>query len=176
MRPFFITLVVLLAALLLQPYFYASLAEQVIPGWHTTVFPAYYLPGYVLSAAALLMLGLVLVRRFSGRNDERMFVWADVVGQVLLAAGLVTGLCWLLELFHAWYSGLMVEQMAFYNRVFAVWWPVYFLTLMVQLMVPHLFWWKKYRRSTGVALFVALLISGGWIVKQLLVLVAPLWR
>jgi molybdopterin-containing oxidoreductase family membrane subunit len=175
MRPFFITLIVLLA-LMLPPYFSVPSAEQVIPGWHTTVFPAYYLPGYVLTAAALLMLGLVLVRRFSGRNDERMFVWADVLGQVMLAAGLVVGLCWLLQLFHGWYSGMLYEQMAFYNRVFAGWWPVYFLTLMVQLIVPHLFWWKKHRRSTGVALFVALLLSGGWILEQLFVFAAPLWK
>jgi|GEM_PF-5238702 len=72
MRPFFITLVALLALQLLQPNYAAPSTEQIIPGWHTTVFPAVYLPGYVLSATALLMLGWVLVRWFSRRKAEML--------------------------------------------------------------------------------------------------------
>lgn len=176
MRPFFITLIVLLAILLLQPRYAAPLPEQIIPGWHTTVFPAFYWPGYVLSASALLMLGWVLVWWFSGRKTGMLSEGADVLGQVMLAAGLVAGLHWSCELFHAWYSGLMFEQFAMYNRIYGTGWFLFFPVLTAQLIVPHLFWWKSCRRSVRVSFFVALVVSISRIWEMFFVFFTPLWR
>lgn len=172
MRPFFVAFALLIAAVVLQQYFFVAPPEMIIPGWHTTVFPAYYLPGYVLSAAALLMLVLQLVRWFSRYKEGLMLNVIDAVGQVMLAAALVAGLCWLGEMFRVWSSGAFVEQLAFYNRVYGIWWSAFFLGLFAQLMVPHLFWWKKIRLNGGMAFAIALLISSSWIMEKFSILVS----
>ncbi|MFL3022765.1 MAG: NrfD/PsrC family molybdoenzyme membrane anchor subunit, partial [Cytophagales bacterium] len=92
-------------------------ATSVIPGWHTTIFPPYFVAGAIFSGFAMVLTLLIITRKVYNLEDYITIKHLELMNIVIIVTGSIVGIAYLTELFMAWYSGVAYEQYAFYNRV-----------------------------------------------------------
>jgi Ni/Fe-hydrogenase subunit HybB-like protein len=90
-------------------------ATSVIPGWHTTIFPPYFVAGAIFSGFAMVQTLMLITRKVLSLEDYITLEHIDSMNKVILLTGTIVGVAYLTELFIAWYSGYIYEQFAFYN-------------------------------------------------------------
>ena len=120
-------------------------AGSVIPGWHTTVFPSYYVPGLVLSGLAFFQLLLVGVRQVFQFQAHIKIDHIEGVNKLILGASLLVLIRYG---FSAWNSNFF-EQFAFNQRVWGQFWSIYFGLMCLSAAAPQAFWWRRIRRNMG---------------------------
>ncbi|HKK87860.1 MAG TPA: NrfD/PsrC family molybdoenzyme membrane anchor subunit, partial [Saprospiraceae bacterium] len=101
-------------------------ATSVIPGWHTTIFPPYFVAGAIFSGFAMVQTLMVIARKVLNLQDYITVSHIESMNKVILLTGTIVGVAYLTELFIAWYSGYVYEQFAFYNRALGPYWWSYF--------------------------------------------------
>ena len=129
-------------------------ATSLIPGWHTTIFPPYFVTGAVFSGFAMVLTLLIVTRRVMSLERYITARHLDTMAKVLLTTGLIVGFAYTTETFMAWYSGNQYERFTFYNRAFGPYALGYWLMVFCNVFVPQLFWFERARRSVPL-LFVA---------------------
>ena len=102
-------------------------ATSVIPGWHTTIFPPYFVAGAIFSGFAMVQTLLLIVREVMDLKDYITIFHIDVMNKVILVTGSIVGMAYCTEFFVAWYSGVEPEQYAFTNRAFGPYWWAYWI-------------------------------------------------
>src|SRR5229473_5371244 len=118
-----------------------------LPGWHSTIFPPYFVAGAVFSGFALVETLIIPARRFLGLEQIITIKHIDNMNKVLLATGMMVSYGYLAEGFVSWYSGNPYEMYSQSNRLFGPYAPVYWLLLFCNALVPQLYWFKKFRTS-----------------------------
>lgn len=136
-------------------------ATSVIPGWHTTVFPPYFIQGLILSGLAFFQILLILVRHVFKFQKYISSDHLEGVNKLILGTGLLVLLTWTWAYTSAWYSGYLYEQFAFYQRIFGHFWWIYCGLMCCNLIAPQMFWWRRIRRHVGWTLGICLLINIG---------------
>src|SRR6186997_2060097 len=101
-------------------------ATSVIPGWHTTIFPPYFVAGAIFSGFAMVQTLMVITRKVLNLQQYITIGHIESMNKVILVTGTIVGVAYLTELFIAWYSGYVYEQFAFFNRALGPYWWAYF--------------------------------------------------
>jgi Ni/Fe-hydrogenase subunit HybB-like protein len=129
-------------------------ATSVVPGWHTTIFPPYFVAGAIFGGFAMVLTILLPFRIiFPKLKDLITHKHVDNMCKIILLTGTVVGYAYLMELFIAWYSGNIYERYAFYNRALGPYWWAYFAMMFCNVIAPQLFW-SKWCRHNLIAVWI----------------------
>lgn len=151
-------------------------ATSVIPGWHTTIFPPYFVAGAIFSGFAMVATLLIIARKVMHLEAYITAKHLDNMAKVLLLTSLLVGLAYSTELFLAWYSGNPYERFTFLNRAFGPYAWAYWLMFSCNVFVPQLFWFKRVRRNLTVLFVATLLINVGMWFERFNIVVTSLHR
>jgi molybdopterin-containing oxidoreductase family membrane subunit len=148
-----------------------------VPGWHSTIFPPYFVIGAIYSGFAMVLVLCVLVRRAYHVQDVITDAHLDRLAKLTLAIGLVLAYCYVSELFTAWYSGDFYERLQhFVHRTRGPIAVLYWLMMVLNLLTPQLFWWKRFRRSPLVLLLAGIAILIGMWLERFVIIAGSLER
>ncbi len=151
-------------------------ATSVIPGWHTTIFPPYFVAGAIFSGFAMVLTLLLVARKVLHLEEYITLEHIESMNKVILLTGSIVGVAYLTELFIAWYSGYVYEQFAFYNRVFGPYWWSYFGMMSCNVLSPQIFWSAKLRRNIFVTFFMSIFINIGMWFERFVIIATTLAR
>ncbi len=141
-------------------------AVSQVPGWHTTIFPPYFVAGAIFSGFAMVVTLLVPLRSVFGLQDLITMRHLENMNKIILLTGCMVGFAYSMEFFIAWYSGAMYEWFAFINRAFGQYWWAYWIMVSCNVLTPQIFWFKWARTSIGVMFVASLLVNVGmWFVR-----------
>jgi molybdopterin-containing oxidoreductase family membrane subunit len=146
-------------------------AVSIVPGWHTTIFPPYFVAGAIFSGFAMVMTLAVVARKVYGLQDFITVDHMDNMNKIMLVTGMMVGYAYAMEFFISWYSGNDYEQFAFVNRAFGPYWWAYWIMVSCNVLVPQMFWFRRFRRSIPVMFVVSILINVGmWFERFVIVM------
>src|SRR6187431_2277333 len=151
-------------------------ATSVIPGWHTTIFPPYFVAGAIFSGFAMVQTLLVITRKVLNLQQYITIGHIESMNKVILVTGTIVGVAYLTELFIAWYSGYVYEQFAFFNRALGPYWWSYFGMMTCNVLSPQLFWSKKIRRNVTMTFFMSIFVNIGMWFERFVIIATTLAR
>ncbi|NUO01754.1 MAG: polysulfide reductase NrfD [Saprospiraceae bacterium] len=151
-------------------------ATSVIPGWHTTIFPPYFVAGAIFSGFAMVQTLMVITRKVHGLQEYVTLQHIESMNKVILLTGTIVGVAYLTELFIAWYSGYVYEQFAFANRVLGPYWWSYVGMMSCNVLSPQLFWFKKMRRSLFWTFVMSIFVNIGMWFERFVIIATTLAR
>ncbi|HUK66478.1 MAG TPA: NrfD/PsrC family molybdoenzyme membrane anchor subunit [Anaeromyxobacteraceae bacterium] len=147
-----------------------------LPGWHTTIFPPYFVAGAIFSGFAMVLTLVIPARRFFGFHNFITERHLDNMAKVLLVTGMMVSYGYLCEHFIGWYGGNKYEAYVFLNRETGPYAPLYWLMLFCNVVVPQIFWWPKARRKVGLLFVASLLVNVGMWTERFIIIVTSLHR
>lgn len=151
-------------------------AVSQIPGWHTTIFPPYFVAGAIFSGFGMVLTLLIPLRSMCKLEDVITMRHIDVMCKVTLATGLIVGYAYGMEFFIAWYSGSPYERYAFINRALGPYWWGYWLMIFCNVAVPNLFWFKSIRQNLYIVWILSILVNIGMWFERFVIIVISLHR
>jgi molybdopterin-containing oxidoreductase family membrane subunit len=150
-------------------------ASSVIPGWHSTLFPPYFVVGAIFSGFAMVMTLMILIRKIYHFEDYVTERHLDAIARILVFVSLIMGTAYLTELFMAWYSGNEYEGfLIFKNRVTGPYAFEFWAMFICNAIIPQLFWSKKVRKNLVLALIISLIINLGMWYERFNIIVTSL--
>ena len=151
-------------------------AIAVIPGWHTTIFPPYFVAGAIFSGFAMVMTLLVIARWSLNLQDLITIKHLENMNKIILVTGSIVGYAYTTEFFIAWYSGNPYEQFTFMNRAFGPYWWAYWMMMSCNVITPQFFWFKKLRRSVPFMFVMSIVVNIGMWFERFVIIVSSLAR
>ncbi|NJL76591.1 MAG: polysulfide reductase NrfD [Saprospiraceae bacterium] len=151
-------------------------ATSVIPGWHTTIFPPYFVAGAIFSGFAMVQTLMIVTRKIFKLEDYITLAHIESMNKVILLTGTVVGVAYLTELFVAWYSGYAPEQWAFYNRVFGPYYWSYIGMMACNVLSPQIFWFKSFRRNITITFIMSIFVNIGMWFERFVIIATTLAR
>jgi hypothetical protein len=151
-------------------------ATSVIPGWHTTIFPPYFVAGAVFSGFAMVMTLLIITRWAYSLENIITMRHLENMAKIILATGSLVFYAYLMEFFIAWYSGNLYERYHFINREFGPYWWAGWTMLICNGVIPHLFWFKSLRTSIPVLFVISITTNIGMWFERFVIIVTGLHR
>lgn len=151
-------------------------AVSVMPGWHTTIFPPYFVAGAVFSGFAMVQNVLIFIRKIFNLKHIITLDHLEKMNKVMLTTGLMVGYAYGMEFFMAWYSGNSAEQFVFLNRALGPYAWAYWIMVSCNVLFPQLFWFKKIRRSIVVMFILGVLVNVGMWFERFVIVVSSLSR
>ena len=122
-------------------------AVSMVPGWHTTIFPPYFVAGAIFSGFAMVCMCLIVLRKMFHLEHIITLNHLEVMNKIIIATGLMVGYAYSVEFFMAWYSGVIYERFVFINRAAGPYAWAYWTMVSCNVIFPQLFWFRKIRRS-----------------------------
>jgi molybdopterin-containing oxidoreductase family membrane subunit len=132
-----------------------------LPGWHTTIFPPYFVAGAIFSGFGMVLTLLLPVRAIYGLHDLITQKHIDNICKITLATGSMVGYAYSMEFFIAWYGANPYEGFAFINRAFGNYWWSYWIMVSCNVICPQLFWFKKIRENTPLVWIISIFVNIG---------------
>jgi len=151
-------------------------ATSVIPGWHTTIFPPYFVAGAIFSGLAMVLTLMIVARRVMRLEAYITTRHIGAMCKLILGVGGIVALAYATEVFIAWYSGNVYERYAFVNRAFGPYAWAYWIMVACNIGVPQLFWSRRIRNSVVVVFALSLLINVGMWFERFVIIVTSLHR
>ncbi|MBR9999731.1 MAG: polysulfide reductase NrfD [Cyclobacteriaceae bacterium] len=151
-------------------------ATSVIPGWHTTIFPPYFVAGAIFSGFAMVMTLMLVARHVMGLKDYITVYHIEMMNIIIIVTGSIVGIAYLTEYFIAWYSGVPAEQYAFYNRATGPYWWAYWIMMTCNVVSPQLFWFKQIRTSVIASFVLSIVVNIGMWFERFVIIVTSLHR
>ena len=151
-------------------------ATSVIPGWHTTIFPPYFVAGAIFSGFAMVNTLLIIMRKVCNMEDYITVQHIELMNLVIMITGSIVGVAYITELFIAWYSGVEYEQYAFLNRATGPYWWAYWAMMTCNVFSPQFMWFKKLRRSIMFSFFISIVVNIGMWFERFVIIVTSLHR
>ncbi len=151
-------------------------ATGVVPGWHTTIFPPYFVAGAIFSGFAMVQTLMVITRKVLNIKEYVTIGHLESMNKVILVTGTVVGVAYLTELFIAWYSGYIYEQYAFFNRALGPYWWAYLAMMTCNVLSPQVFWFKAVRRSVVWTFFMSIFVNIGMWFERFVIIATSLAR
>ena len=133
----------------------------IIPGWHTTIFPPYFVAGAIYSGFAMVLTLAIPIRKFYHLEDLVTIRHLDIMAKVMLATGLIVAYGYLIEGFLAFYSGDQYEIFMMKNRFHGPYAPLYWMLISCNIIIPQLLWSKRVRRNVGLLFVLSLVVNTG---------------
>ena len=151
-------------------------AVSVIPGWHATLFPPYFVAGAIYSGFAMVLTLAIPVRHFYKLHDFITMRHIENMAKITLATGLVVFYGYMTELFFGWYSANEYEQYMVQNRMFGPYWYMYWTLIFCNGLTPQLLWFRKVRRNLVVLFVISLIVNVGMWLERFVIVVTSLHR
>ena len=147
-----------------------------LPGWHTTIFPPYFVAGAIFSGFAMVVTLMVLARELFGMKNIMTIHHLECMNKIILATGMMVGYAYSMEFFMAWYSGYEYESFAFINRASGPYAWAYWIMVSCNVISPQLFWFQRFRRSIPVMFIVSIFVNIGMWFERFVITVTSLHR
>tara|TARA_B100001778_G_scaffold309262_1_gene290595 strand:- start:185 stop:1570 length:1386 start_codon:yes stop_codon:yes gene_type:complete len=151
-------------------------ATSVIPGWHTTIFPPYFVLGALFSGFAMVETLLIIVRKVVNMEAYITIKHIEYMNVIILLTGSLVGVAYITELFMAWYSGVEYEQYAFLNRATGPYWWAYASMMTCNVIIPQLYWIYKIRTSFIATFILSIFVNIGMWFERFVIIVTSLHR
>lgn len=151
-------------------------ATAVIPGWHTTIFPPYFVAGAIFSGFAMVLTLMIITRHVFRLKDYITVEHIESMNKVIILTGSIVGVAYITEFFIAWYSGVEYEQYAFINRATGPYWWAYWSMMTCNVITPQLFWIRKIRRSIVATFIITIFVNIGMWFERFVIIVTSLHR
>lgn len=151
-------------------------ATSVIPGWHTTIFPPYFVAGAIFSGFAMVLTLMIVTRKVYKLEDYITIGHIELMNIVIIITGSIVGIAYITEFFMAWYSGVEAEQYAFINRATGPYWWAYWSMMTCNVISPQLFWIKKIRTSIVATFALSIVVNIGMWFERFVIIVTSLHR
>ncbi len=151
-------------------------AVAILPGWHTTIFPPYFVAGAVFSGFAMVQNVLIFIRKIFNYQHIITMDTLEKMNKIILLTGMMVGYAYSMEFFMAWYSGVQPEFFAFMNRAFGDYYWAYWIMFTCNVFIPQLFWFKKIRRSIPTMFIIAVFVNVGMWFERFVITVTSLSR
>jgi Ni/Fe-hydrogenase subunit HybB-like protein len=148
-------------------------AISIVPGWHTTIFPPYFVAGAIYSGFAMVLMLAIPIRKIYGLEDFITERHLDNSAKVMLATGLIVAYGYTMEAFMAWYSGNTYDAFTLWNRLHGPYAHVYWSLLTCNIFLPQLLWIRKFRIKPGLLFMVSsIILTGMWLERFVIVVVS----
>jgi Ni/Fe-hydrogenase subunit HybB-like protein len=151
-------------------------AVSQLPGWHTTIFPPYFVAGAIFSGFGMVLTLLIPLRKLCGLEDVITMRHIDVMCKVTLATGSIVGYAYGMEVFIAWYSGSPYERFAFINRAMGPFAWAYWTMIICNVVIPQLFWFKRIRQHLLIVWILSILVNVGMWFERFVIIVISLHK
>jgi len=152
-------------------------AVSQLPGWHTTIFPPYFVAGAIFSGFAMVLTLLIPSRALLGLQNLITTRHLDNMCKVILATGSMVGYAYVVEFFTAWYSGNPYESFVFVQaRALGPYAWAYWTMVTCNVVVPQFFWFRRFRRSPAMIFVLAGLVNVGMWFERFVIIVTSLHR
>jgi len=145
-----------------------------LPGWHTTIFPPYFVAGAIFSGFAMVMTLAIPARQLWGLKDFITLRHLENMNKIILVTGSMVGYAYIMEFFTSWYSGSLYEWFGFANRAFGPYAWAYWIMVSCNVLVPQIFWFKAARQSIWVMFIASLLVNLGMWFERFVIIVTSL--
>ena len=151
-------------------------ATSILPGWHTTIFPPYFVAGAVFSGFAMVSTLLLIMRKVFSLEHYITIQHMEMMCIIITLTGSMVGVAYLSELFISWYSGVEYEGYAFMNRATGPYWWSYWGMMTCNVISPQLFWFKKIRTSLHAMFLLSIVVNIGMWFERFVIIVTSLHR
>jgi len=151
-------------------------AVSQLPGWHTTIFPPYFVAGAIFSGFGMVLTLLIPLRSIFKLHDIITMRHIDIMCKVTLATGSIVGYAYAMEFFIAWYSGSPNERFHFMNRALGPYWWAWLLMVIPNVVVPQVFWFKKVRQNLVIVFIISIVVNVGMWFERFVIIVIGLHR
>ena len=151
-------------------------AVSQLPGWHTTIFPPYFVAGAIFSGFAMVLTLLIPIRKWYGLEHIITIKHLENMAKIILLTGSMVGYAYGMEFFIAWYSGNPYETFAFINRAFGPYAWAYWIMVSCNVITPQLVWFKKIRRSPTALFILSIFVNIGMWFERFVITVTSLHR
>jgi Ni/Fe-hydrogenase subunit HybB-like protein len=148
-------------------------AVGIVPGWHTTIFPPYFVAGAIYAGFAMVLTLAIPLRRIYGLEDFITMQHLNYMGRILLATGLVVAYGYTMEAFMAWYSGNIYEQFMMINRFTGPYRYMYWSLLACNVIAPQALWFQRVRANTIALMVICMFVNVGmWLERYIIIVVS----
>ena len=151
-------------------------AVSLIPGWHTTIFPPYFVAGAIFSGFGMVLTLMLPLRAIYGLEDLITQYHIDCMCKITLATGTIVGYAYGMEFFIAWYGANPYEGFAFINRAFGQYAWAYWIMITCNVFTPQFFWFKSIRRNTALVWVLSIFVNVGMWFERFVIIVTSLAR
>ena len=151
-------------------------ATSIVPGWHTTIFPPYFVAGAIFSGFAMVLTLMIITRKALHLEDYITVGHVESMNKIIIATGSIVGLAYLTELFISWYSGVEYEHYALLNRATGPYWWAYWIMMTANVISPQLLWIKKLRTNLVFTFCLSIVINIGMWFERFVIVVTSLHR
>jgi Ni/Fe-hydrogenase subunit HybB-like protein len=148
----------------------------IVPGWHSTIFPPYFVAGAIYSGFAMVMTLAIPIRAFYNLEDFITMRHLRNMALILLATGLIVAYGYVMETFMAWYSGSPYEQYMILNRMQGPYAPLYWVLIFCNIVAPQVLWFSRVRANVMALFVIALLVNVGMWLERYIIVVTSLHR
>jgi len=154
-----------------------DLAVGIVPGWHSTIFPPYFVAGAIYSGFAMVLTLAIPLRKFYGLEDFVTLRHLDNMAKILLATGLIVAYGYMMETFTAFYSGNTYDRYMIMNRMTGPYAPVYWVLITCNIAIPMTtLWSSKIRRNVAALFAISLIVQTGMWLERFVIIVTSLHR
>jgi len=149
-------------------------AVSVLPGWHTTIFPPYFVAGAIFSGFAMVMTLGIIARKIFNLEDFITSNHLEKIAKIMMMTGMMVGYAYSMEFFMAWYSGNPYELSTFLNRAFGLYGWAYWIMISCNVVIPQLYWFRKVRTSVPMLFITSIMINIGMWFERFVIIVSSL--
>jgi Ni/Fe-hydrogenase subunit HybB-like protein len=151
-------------------------AIAIVPGWHATIFPPYFVAGAIYAGFAMVLTLAIPIRKLFGLEDFITMKHLDNMGKVLLATGLIVGYGYMMEAFMAYYSGNVYERFMILNRMTGPYAAFYWMLICCNIVTPQFLWFRAVRSKAGALFAIAMVVNAGMWLERFVIVVTSLHR
>jgi Ni/Fe-hydrogenase subunit HybB-like protein len=151
-------------------------AVGVVPGWHSTIFPPYFVAGAIYAGFAMVLTLAIPLRKLYGLEDFITMRHLENMAKILLVTGLIVAYGYVIEAFMAWYSGNTFEMSAAWNRMTGRYAPMYWALIACNVVMPNALWFKRLRTNVPFLFFISLVVGVGMWLERYVIIVTSLHR
>jgi Ni/Fe-hydrogenase subunit HybB-like protein len=148
----------------------------IVPGWHSTIFPPYFVAGAIYSGFAMVLTLAIPIRKYYRLEDLITIRHLDIMGKVMLATGIIVAYGYMMETFMAFYSGNPFDRYMIMNRMVGPYEYVYWTLITCNIVIPQALWSRKVRRSALLLFIVSLVVNVGMWLERFVIIVVSLHR
>src|SRR5438874_4707533 len=151
-------------------------AIGIVPGWHTTIFPPYFVAGAIYDGFAMVLTLAIPLRWMYGLQDFITLRHLENMAKVTLVTGLIVGYGYLMEAFFGWYSANTYEGFMIWNRMTGPYWPMYWVLVFCNIITPQWLWFRRVRTTPWLLFCVAMVVNIGMWLERFVIVVTSLHR
>ncbi len=151
-------------------------AISIVPGWHTTIFPPYFVAGAIYAGFAMVLTLAIPLRKIYGLQDFITAKHLDNMGKILLATGLIVAYGYAVEAFMSYYSGNTFERYMTLNRMMGPYRNMYWALILCNVLAPQMLWFRRVRRNVPMLFMMAMIVNVGMWLERYVIIVVSLSR